>query len=265
MTQWVSGILVAIAVILLLLYAPKEGVQGVVVVLSLAGLWEYFNITNGGEPLWIKACGLALGGGMTALLIFWAGSSDRFPALFAAALMATLVLHFFGSADFMVRFRHAAFFYFGVMYVSVLFSFWGKMRGLPEWRFWFFLMLAGTVLSDVGGYVVGRWIGRHKLAPRISPGKTIEGLIGGVVFTVSAGFVVRFLFLPDFSTAPLVIVCIAIAVIGPLGDLSESLIKRGFGVKDSGRLIPGHGGLLDRVDALLFTGPVVYYFAKYFS
>ncbi|MBI4411856.1 MAG: phosphatidate cytidylyltransferase [Deltaproteobacteria bacterium] len=265
MIRWFSGIIVAILVILLLLYVPKEGVQGIVVLLSLYGLWEYFSITQHEEPLWIKVAGLALGGVMTALLVFWAKGADQFLALFAFSLMATLVLHFFGTADFVVRFRHTVFFYFGIMYTSVLFSFWGKVRGLEEWRFWVFLWLSGTFFSDIGGYIFGHWLGRHKLAPNLSPGKTIEGLIGGVLFTVVAGFSVRFLFFPSYPAGLLVTICVLMALVGPLGDLSESLIKRGFSVKDSGKLIPGHGGLLDRVDALLFTGPVVYYFAKYFS
>src|SRR3990167_9295715 len=130
MIRWLSGLIGAVVVILLLLYLPKEGVQGIVVLLSLFGLWEYFGITQHEEPWWMKGAGLTIGGTMTTLLIFWAKGADQFLALFAVSLMGTLVLHFFASADFVVRFRQASFFYFGIMYTSVLFSLWGKVRGL---------------------------------------------------------------------------------------------------------------------------------------
>ncbi len=265
MLRWISGVVIAIIVVLLLFFAPEVGVQGTVVVLSMLGLWEYFNLTQQGVSALTRGLGILIGGGSTFLLIFWAHTPDHFLTIFASILILTFLIHFKGSADFEERFRKMVFFYFGIMYTSLLFSYWGWMRSLPQWHFWVFIMLGSTVAADVGGYVVGKNFGKHRLAPLLSPGKTLEGLIGGFIFATGAAFIVRTLFRPDFPVLHLLSVSSAISLLGPVGDLSESLIKRGVHVKDSGNLIPGHGGLLDRVDALLFTGPLVYFLAKFYS
>lgn len=265
MLRWISGIIVALLVIFLLLSVSALGVQITVVCLSMVGLWEYFTLTQKGVPDSVKGIGLVVGGVATTLLVFWAREPDHFLTIFSGILVVTFLIHMKAGGDFALKIRNMVFFYFGIMYISLLFSYWGWMRDLDQWRFWVFLMLGCTFAADVGGYLAGHQFGRIKLAPLLSPGKTVEGLLGGLVFSVAAGFLVRFLFRPDFPIDQLATVCALIALVGPLGDLSESLIKRGVNAKDSGNLIPGHGGLLDRVDALLFTGPVVYYFAKYFS
>ena len=110
--------------------------------------------------------------------------------------------------------------------------------------------------SDIGAYAAGKTMGKHKLAPKISPGKTWEGAIGGFVFTLLVGAALVWL-LPELSLAYRLTVAGVVAVFGPLGDLAESMLKRSVGVKDSGRIMPGHGGLLDRFDAFLFILPVL--------
>lgn len=265
MIRWISGVLVGALVIVILLYCPREWVQFGIVILAMMGLWEYFNLTQKGVSLFIKITGLIFCGGVTFVLIFLAETPDHFLTLFAGLIILTFVLHMKATEEWPQRVTHMAFFYFGIMYLSLLFSYWGRVMTLEHWKFWVFLMLAGTFLSDTGAFIFGHWVGKHKLAPSLSPGKTIEGVLGGWLVATLAAFAVRSLFWPDYSPTSLLAIATLIAFIGPLGDLSESMIKRGVNVKDSGNLIPGHGGLLDRVDALLFTGPVVYYFAKYFS
>jgi phosphatidate cytidylyltransferase len=125
----------------------------------------------------------------------------------------------------------------------------------------FFLILMG---SDTGAYYVGRAIGKHKLAPAISPGKTWEGVAGGVVVGLALATVAHFWFfqeLPLKWTLPLAAVMI---VLGILGDLTESALKRGAGAKDAAKILPGHGGALDRLDSLLFNAPLIYYFAHFY-
>jgi phosphatidate cytidylyltransferase len=109
--------------------------------------------------------------------------------------------------------------------------------------------------SDSMAYLVGKAIGKHKLIPRISPGKTWEGLAGGIVFSVLAGYL--FAYFTESSLLHWVVMAIIISVFGLLGDLSESLLKRSGGVKDSGTLLPGHGGVLDRFDGIIFSSPLV--------
>lgn len=126
---------------------------------------------------------------------------------------------------------------------------------------WIFLVFAVTIVGDTGAYVVGKRFGRHRMTPYVSPNKSWEGAIGGMIAASIAGtLAVAILGLP-VSLGVGFLLGIVGSLAGQFGDLAESLIKRQIGVKDSGNLIPGHGGLLDRIDSLLFTAPVVYYLA----
>jgi phosphatidate cytidylyltransferase len=121
----------------------------------------------------------------------------------------------------------------------------------------FFLLLV-VWLGDTGAYYVGRQFGKHKLSPRISPKKTIEGLMGGVTFSIIAAVVIHYTFFPKFPLLHAIIAGMILSVAGVIGDLAESMWKRSADVKDSGTLIPGHGGFLDRFDSILFTAPILY-------
>ena len=150
----------------------------------------------------------------------------------------------------------------GILYIGWLLSHFVTLRGLDDGRNWVFLALFTTFASDTAAFFVGRALGKHHLAPHISPGKTWEGAIAGVF----AAIVVSLLF--TISTPlqlPLIywqaiLLGLLVSVFGQLGDLVESLLKRNMGVKESGRLIPGHGGVLDRIDSVVFAGIVVYYY-----
>jgi phosphatidate cytidylyltransferase len=121
----------------------------------------------------------------------------------------------------------------------------------------FFLLLV-VWLGDAGAYYIGRTFGRHKLSPRISPKKTIEGLIGGIVTSVITAVIIHFTFFPDFPLLHAIIAGVILSLSGVVGDLAESMWKRSADVKDSGTLIPGHGGFLDRFDSIFFTAPILY-------
>ena len=162
----------------------------------------------------------------------------------------------------------------GILYVGWLLGHVVSLRGLADGRSWVFFILVATVASDTMAFFIGRAIGRHKLAPQISPNKTWEGAIAGV----TGAIVFSLLFTPPelFSlTNPLrihglsygeaILLGALVSVFGQIGDLAESLLKRNAKVKDSGRLLPGHGGILDRIDSIIFAGVVVYYFAVLFK
>lgn len=121
----------------------------------------------------------------------------------------------------------------------------------------FFLLLV-VWSADSGAYYVGRKFGKHKLSPRISPKKTVEGLIGGVIVSTIAAVIAHFTFFPTFPLLHAVIAGVILSVSGVIGDLAESMWKRSAAVKDSGSLLPGHGGFLDRFDSILFTAPILY-------
>jgi len=153
----------------------------------------------------------------------------------------------------------------GVAYVGGLFAVLGALRG--EGFFWLVLAMAVTWPGDTGAYFAGRAFGKHALSKHISPNKTWEGFLGGVLGSVLGALFVLYLSqglklsaAPPLSISLLECVLLGVigGVLGPIGDLAESLLKRAFGVKDSGKLIPGHGGFLDRVDAFLFNGLVIF-------
>lgn len=137
------------------------------------------------------------------------------------------------------------------------------LRELEQGRAWVLCLLAAVAANDAAAYFGGRRFGRHHLAPRVSPGKTWEGWWCGVVGALAVAEAACFARLVQLSWKDAAVVAILVSVFGPLGDLSKSLLKRARGVKTSGHLIPGHGGVLDRVDSVLFTGPVVLLYATF--
>ena len=136
-------------------------------------------------------------------------------------------------------------------------------RDLASGHLWVATAIAVTFANDTGAYLFGRTLGRHKLAPAISPGKTIEGAVGGLLVGIAYMLVARATYFPSLTLRDAVAIGVAAGVLGPSGDLLESMMKRSVGAKDSGRLIPGHGGILDRIDALLFVGAYVYLHARF--
>ena len=151
----------------------------------------------------------------------------------------------------------------GIVYIPLLLSFLVSIRREPDGMTWIFLLLAVIFAGDVSAYYVGSYFGRHKLNPAISPGKTIEGAIGGLAGNLLVGSTGKFLFLPALSWGPAVLFFLAVGLAGQVGDLFESEFKRSSKIKDSGGILPGHGGFLDRIDALLFASPVAYLFIIY--
>jgi len=150
----------------------------------------------------------------------------------------------------------------GILYVGWLLSYLVALRGLDGGRNWVFLALFTTWASDTAAFFIGRKLGGHKLAPNISPGKTWEGTMGGIVGAI----IMSILF---FTSTPfrlplvywqVIGLSVLVSIFGQVGDLVESLLKRNMGVKDSGTLLPGHGGILDRMDSIIFAGIVVYYY-----
>ena len=125
----------------------------------------------------------------------------------------------------------------------------------------FFLVLMG---ADSGAYYTGRALGKHKLAPSISPGKTWEGVVGGILAALAMGALAHFWFFRELPLKFILPLSVVMTVVGIFGDLAESALKRGAGAKDAAKLLPGHGGLLDRLDSLLFNAPLIYYFASFY-
>lgn len=153
---------------------------------------------------------------------------------------------------------------FGILYISWLFSHLVLLRGLSNGKEFIFYLLLVVWAGDTGAYYTGKSLGRHKLAPVMSPKKTIEGALGGICASLLGSCIAKWTFLPLLTYRDCIILGILLAIVAQLGDLCESMLKRAVNVKDSGTLLPGHGGILDRVDGVLFAAPVLYYYAILF-
>lgn len=263
MSRWISGIILAIIAIALLAKAPADILRYVVMGLAVVAVWEFLTISQASHVVIKIVAALLVPAGL--YIFFESSYKNIFLLYFFVLIFCGFVLHFAFCKDQAKRVQGVAFFIFAEIYCVVLFGILGLLTTLPDFRYWLFYVLACTVAGDTGAYLAGRAFGKHKLAPSISPGKTIEGVVGGLALAGLAGYVVSWYFLNQFNPLLVIGLGMGLSAVGVIGDLSESLLKRGFGVKDSGSIIPGHGGILDRLDALLFTAPVVYGVAVWFT
>ena len=205
------------------------------------------------------------------LACFFAARLDWIAAVLALLICSTLAQSLFSKREMNTALGSVSATVLGVVYVALLAGFLLGVKMIQDRGAHvhlasrlltaFFIMV---MMADTGAYYVGRAIGRRKLAARISPGKTVEGLIGGLVFAAAAGPLCRLAFFNELPLLDSIVLGALIGVVGPVGDLAESLLKRGSGVKDSSALLPGHGGVLDRVDSILFCAPLIYFYARFF-
>ena len=137
------------------------------------------------------------------------------------------------------------------------------VRNLPDGGWWTLAALLITWGDDTAAYFFGRFLGKHKLYPEVSPAKTWEGFFGGFVGSIGFMLVEKTFFFPSLTVVDCLVLGVLGGILGPAGDLCESMLKRAYGVKDSGSIIPGHGGMLDRIDALIFNGPMVLLYVQF--
>ena len=263
---------ILIASIVLPSYVPETvWIFVAIAVLAVgAGLFEFFSLT---KKLELKADASIAYLGATALtvaFIFDAPATDPNLLMMTLAGFVIVVLvtqTFRFQKDFSKMLGGAGVTILGVLYLAFLGGFLVAMRVGFDGRLnlsthllgFFFLVLMG---SDTGAYFAGRAFGKHKLAPGISPGKTWEGLIGGLITAAAFGALATFWFFPELPYAFSVPLAVVMAGVGVLGDLAESAMKRGSKTKDAASILPGHGGLLDRLDSLLLNAPILYYFSR---
>lgn len=152
----------------------------------------------------------------------------------------------------------------GVVYIPVFLSTLVSIRNGHHGVIWIFFLLLIVAVGDTGAYFAGTYLGKNKLRPQVSPGKTIEGLIGALSAIVIVGCYFKYHLLPELSWIPGIFLFLLLGITGVVGDLFESVLKRAGHIKDSGTILPGHGGMLDRIDGLLFAAPVLYYFQRLF-
>ncbi len=227
-------------------------------IISLIGQRELY------QAIGIDRKGLsAIGYVMTALyyVLIYCGGMAYMTEMIVLSLLCFMTAYVITFPEYKTEQVTGAF--FGVCYVSVLMSFVYHTRALPDGVYFVWLILLSAWGSDTLAYCAGRLFGRHKMAAQLSPKKTIEGAVGGIAGAALLGLIYGSIFRHGFTTdypqAVCALACAAGAVISMIGDLAASAIKRNHNIKDYGSLIPGHGGILDRFDSMLFAAPAIYY------
>lgn len=259
--RWLTA---AVALPILILVILKGGRTSFALLIGLGAgvsLLEYYALVLPGEAVVARGIGLILG--LAVLGSFYTQDFNITSGMLALAFLVSAILCVaeFGAkasaADALSKFI------FGFIYIPFLAGHMILIRGSQGGIIWISFVLAVVFANDTGAYYVGKAIGRHKLCPSVSPGKTVEGAAGGLAGSLFIGAVFKQCWLPELSWGVCVGLLILLGVVSQIGDLVESMLKRSVGLKDSGQFLPGHGGMLDRIDGLLFAAPALYYFKTY--
>jgi phosphatidate cytidylyltransferase len=253
-------LLTAAVVVPLLLYALLAGppwlFPGMTFLVCGLGAYELYTMVAPQHPL-------TRGWGLVASLLLCAQLAGLFPDALLIPMLLLIVVG--GLLTSLIQVEpmqgasaRAAWAVAGPLYLGALFGVIALLFRQPDGGRWVLLTMLYAFWSDTFGYFVGRSRGKHPLYPAVSPKKTVEGSVGGLLGALLGGLIAHFWFLPSLPLLDAIVLSLVAAAAGQAGDLCESLVKRSTGVKDSGTLLPGHGGILDRVDALLFTAAIVY-------
>jgi phosphatidate cytidylyltransferase len=240
-------------------YGPPLAFFALVVIVSSLALWEFYLLFDQERVLY-KNFGI----GVTTTSLVLVGL--QWPHIislqiaFGLAILLILTYQTFFSSPTPTSAISTLVIGFGVLYIGFTLGHLLSIRNLTEGEFLIFFVVLVTWASDTGGYYVGKLWGNRPLAPTLSPNKTIEGFLGGMALAVFCAILAHFWFLPSLTLLDCLLSGVGLTFVGVIGDLSESAFKRHAGIKDSGGLIPGHGGMLDRLDSLLLTAPTFYYY-----
>ena len=262
--RWITA-LTALPFLIFLICKGREEFAVLAGIVCFLALCEYFRIVFNSKGKAISGLILLLGlvMGEAVILAAYRNSVDLISGLIAFNLIlsALFSLTQFKSDPFILE--NTAKQIQGIIYIPLLLSFLVLIRNGSDGMAWIFLILFVVFGGDIGAFYAGTYLGRHKLCPSVSPGKTIEGSVGGFAANICMGSIFKFFFLPALPWVPCILFFLCAGAAGQVGDLFESEFKRFSGVKDSGFILPGHGGILDRIDALLFAAPVAYFFKEY--
>jgi phosphatidate cytidylyltransferase len=257
-TRIVSAIVAILIIVPVLIWGGVHGVAVLVGFLTSLGVWELANKLTAARTSPSRELIVGLNVVTVAALSYF--PLGAVPAVVVAVPLIILLIHLFlfnvvkDTIDSLTQST------FIIAYVTIPLSHAILLERLRNGPAWIFFVLVVTCLGDAGAYFAGKYVGRHRFSSNVSPNKTLEGLFGGVVGNV-AGMLIMKLFCWELASLWLFLqITLLLAVLGPLGDLTASAIKRKLSIKDFGSIMPGHGGLLDRADSLIPSLPAVYYF-----
>ncbi len=267
-------ILTAIVALPILLYTIWSSLPYYFVALAavaiVIAISEFYNLAAKVDCKSHNFLGYIAGLAIVACFVF--GKVEWIAAVMTALVMLSLTMSLTKPDEMKTALVSVSATVFGVAYVALLAGFLISVRMIQDTSLTtnlasklLTMFFAMVIFTDTGAYYTGRSLGKNKLAPRISPGKTIEGFIGGLVAAIAAGPLCKYTFFPEMNLTHSLLLGALIGLVGPVGDLAESMLKRGSEVKDSGTLLPGHGGMLDRVDSILFCAPLLYFYWRLFG
>jgi phosphatidate cytidylyltransferase len=259
----ISGLLFLPIFYLFAWYLPPIYFTVLVLAAVAVGQYEFYRLARATGPHPLGMLGIVLGalivlGFHHPLLPVMGGSS--FPV--AAGMLLIMIARLFSSRPVNGALEDVAVTFLGVFYVAMLFAFQVAIRTGDDGKQWLVFLYFIIWASDIGAYSIGIPFGKHRLYEKVSPKKSIEGLLGALVAASAMALLCRVWFMPPISAVEAVMVALMLGVVGTIGDFAESLFKRAAGVKDSGDFIPGHGGILDRMDSMLFAAPVLFYYLR---
>jgi phosphatidate cytidylyltransferase len=246
----------------MLTWAPLWLFKVLLLVLIAAALNEFYRLVLPNDKFSLIT-GILFGLVFAAILIFNGPTGVYILPVILSSMFVLILAHmiYFTVAEGTIA--RLGLILFGTAYLSLTLPTFVWLRDSDHGRFLIVITISIVALGDTFAMVTGKLIGRHKMSPLISPKKTVEGLLGSFIGGLVAAVICWQFFWPALPMYLIIFLGISVALIGALGDLVESLIKRAYHVKDSGTLLPGHGGILDRLDALVFTAPFVYYTFKF--
>jgi len=230
-------------------------------IFSFIGIHEFFCMAIPDRTIetWLAATA-----GTVLIFVPLLGSERIITGVMTALFLAFALLTLFRINNIADAARDVAFSMLAFFYIPFLLMHLVMLRQTNYGIQWLFVVMLIVMTNDSAAYYTGSAFGRRKLYPLVSPNKSIEGALGGVVGSICGTMLAKFTFFPQLSLVDVLFTAIFIGILGQTGDLFESLLKRSFGVKDTGTIFPGHGGMLDRLDSILFAGPAMYYYATYF-
>jgi phosphatidate cytidylyltransferase len=260
--RWLTAIILLPIVVYLVGFGPRWAFYALIYLFSIAGLFEFYRMAASPLPWAVKASGYFLS--FVLFLFIYRGNIYYLLGVFSLLAIVPMTLFMLSSQSTDRQSTdNIGKALLGPFYICLPLSILIMIDRYPQGKFWIFFLLTIIFATDMGAFYFGRLFGKHKLYKAVSPGKTWEGAIGGLLSSVIAALWFLHLMHLHRIDLDIVIIVLILSAAGQIGDLCESMLKRQQGVKDSSRILPGHGGVLDRIDSLLFAIPILYMYLRF--